>query len=225
MWIVAAVVCGLFMGEWMRRRLNKVAYRVGASELAGPQTTSTDDLDETALPHPGPRWWIPLVLAATWGCVLWQIGGLPWSSVASITKILGWFAFSAIGLWLAGVDLDVRRLPDGGQLLLAMVALVFGVVLTWGHLARLVTAVAVALICGAGFLIIHAISRGSLGLGDVKLVMTCGWWLALDGVTAVFAGLALACLAGIVFSAVTRSREFAFGPWLIAGAVVAGLFI
>jgi len=146
-------------------------------------------------------------------------------SVAALTEVLGWFAFSAIGTWLAAVDLDVRRLPDGGQLLLAIVALVFGVIMAGGQPARLVTGVAVALICGTLFLIIHAISRGSLGLGDVKLVMTCGWWLGVGSITAVFAGLALACLAGVVFSLVTRSREFAFGPWLVLGTVVAGLFL
>ncbi|MCL1906765.1 MAG: A24 family peptidase [Propionibacteriaceae bacterium] len=207
-------ILGLMCGEILRRRLNQLTYRVAWEDESG--TT-----DERQLTNPGPRWWIPPVLAGSWALVLGILE--PTLTIAYAATGFGWLALCVIGLWLAVIDVDVRRLPDSGQLVLAGTSLVAGVALAWNHPATLLTALVAALLCGLGFLILHLLSRGALGFGDVKLVMTCGWWLGLISPTAVFTGLMVSCLLALGFSLINRAREFAFGPWLLAGTVLAGL--
>ena len=216
MGILAAALLGLVAGEAMRRRLNRLAYRLPYDEEA--------DVDETVLPSPGSRWWVPVVLSAAWACVVWRCPAPPVGAWRDLARLVGWLAFSGIGLGMAAIDLDVRRLPDRGQIWLAGASLACGVLAFWGAPIRLVIGLCAGLACGLVFLVIHSISRGSLGLGDVKLVMTCGWWLGLISLAAVFAGLMAACLLAVAYSLVARQRQFAFGPWLAAGTVVAGLY-
>ena len=245
---------GLAVGEIMRRRLNRLGYRLCPGEMAlatgdgnetsitsgdGDGTTRTsgdgdgmvcipEDVDETLLPVPGVRWWIPVVLGVGWACVAWRYPisfQQTWSDVTAWARLLGWLGFAGIGLGMAVIDLDVRRLPDRGQILLALVSVVFGVVICWEDPIRLAVGLASGLACGLVFLIMHAISRGSLGLGDVKLVMTCGWWLGLTSVASVFAGLLTSCVLAVAYSLLSKQRQFAFGPWLVAGTLTAGLWV
>ncbi|MDR0783808.1 MAG: A24 family peptidase [Propionibacteriaceae bacterium] len=212
---IVALIVGVMIGEGMRRWLNRLGYRLG------PEKDEIDEIDETALAAPGVRWWIPLVLGLSWAVTAYlMVGSL--DDLPSIAHFGGWLGFIVVGVWLAAVDLDVQRLPDVGQLGLAGIALVAGILVTWGDPMTLLIALGYALGCGGAFLVIHLISRGAMGFGDVKLAATCGWWLGLVSLTAVFTGLVAACLLAIAYSLITRSRQFAFGPWLIAGAVLAG---
>jgi len=211
--IIIAAIAGLVAGEVMRRRLNRLGYRLAEGE---------DGHRETDLPLPGRRLWIPAVLAVAWGSTVWVVLD-DVHSPAQWVRTAGWLVFTAIGLWLGAIDLDVRRLPDAGQIWLAVVAVVGGVILNWDHPTRLLVGLGAAVACGLAFLIIHVISRGNLGLGDVKLIMTCGWWLGLSSWTAVYAGLVAGCLLAVVYAAAARVRQFAFGPWLVAGTLAAGL--
>jgi len=229
--ILIAGALGLIIGEVLRRRLNRLAYRLvpnGSLTSGNVETTTVDDVDETALPSPGVRWWIPVVLAVAWACVGWRCPidfVRAWPDVAAWALLLGWLAFSGIGLGMSVIDLDVRRLPDQGQIMLAVVSIVFGVLICWQAPMRLLMGLGCGLACGLVFLVMHAISRGSLGLGDVKLVMTCGWWLALISLATVFAALMISCVLAVAYSLLSRQRQFAFGPWLVAGTVIAGLYI
>jgi len=221
MLIIIAGVVGLVVGEVMRRWLNRLSYRLPADVDLACAEADPAGAAETDLPAPGQRWWVPVVLAVAWGCTFWALPDVP--TPAQWLRTLGWLAFATIGLWLAVIDLDVRRLPDIGQIWLAAATIVCGVAANWQHPPRLLVGLAAALICGLAFLIINIISRGNLGLGDVKLVMTCGWWLGLASWTTVYAGLMIGCLLGLAYAALTRSRHFAFGPWLVVGTLVAGL--
>ena len=222
-WIKILVIClmGAAVGEAMRRQLNRLTYRCVAASDESDVARTVDEVDETALPAPGVRWWIPVVLGIGWGCVGWRCS--TWLEVTGWANLLGWLAFSGIGLWMAAIDLDVRRLPDRSQILLAVVSVGFGVVICWEDPIRLAVGLGTGLACGLVFFIMHAISRGSLGLGDVKLVLTCGWWLGLISVAAVFAGLVISCVLAVAYSLLAKQRQFAFGPWLVAGTVIAGL--
>ncbi|MDR0283937.1 MAG: A24 family peptidase, partial [Propionibacteriaceae bacterium] len=214
--VLLAAVLGGLTGEVMRRRLNRLAYR------RPPE--AADDPDETAFATPGRRFWVPVVLAGTWAALGWRVlDETAVSDPLNWVRFAAWLAFAGIGAWLAVIDLDVNRLPDRGQLVLATLMVAAGVCLAWGEPGRLLTGLGAGLVCGLGFLIVHTISRGGLGLGDVKLIAICGWWLGLSSVAAVFAGVIAACLLGIAFSLVKRVRQFAFGPWLVAGTVLAGL--
>ncbi|MCL2785169.1 MAG: prepilin peptidase [Propionibacteriaceae bacterium] len=213
--VVLSAVAGLVIGELIRRRLNRLTYRLPASY--------SQDRDETVLASPGPRRWIPVILAAGWASTaLSSFWDAESTQASTWVYLLGWMIFCGVGMWLSVIDLDVQRLPDRGQLVLGGAAFVCGIGLTWGEPTRLLAGLGAALGCGLAFTAIHIISKGALGLGDVKLVMTCGWWLGIISLPAVFTGLLTACLLAIAVSIITRKKEFAFGPWLVTGTLVAG---
>ncbi|MDR2974442.1 MAG: A24 family peptidase [Propionibacteriaceae bacterium] len=237
--IILATIGGILIAELMRRRLARLDYRLGGEamsdrtgasgatalpEVSGDTKSDDDVIDETRLPSPGPRRWMLVVLGLTWAGILWALcaEGTP-QDLTQWARLVTWLAFSAVGLWLAVIDLDVQRLPDRAQVVLALAMLMGGVLTAWNEPLRWAVGLGVALACGAAFLLVHVISRGGLGLGDVKLVMTCGWWLALTSPVAVVAAVAAACVLGLIYCLVIRSRQFAFGPWLIAGSLLAGL--
>lgn len=77
-------------------------------------------------------------------------------------------------------------------------------------------------------LALYWLSRGGMGLGDVKLTAVLGIWLGLDGV---LLGLLIAFLTGgitgmLLLATGIRSRRdaIAFGPFLCLGAAVAMLW-
>lgn len=183
---------------------------VGA-EATGP------GLDERDLPSPGSRWWMTAACTLAWAGVAWRAG-------ADWRMYLLWLPFATIGLYLAAVDLDVHRLPDRAQAGLAVAGLVAGLVVWWAEPRRWLAALGVTVAVGLLFWLIHLIGRGALGFGDVKLVATCGWLLGLIGLTAVWVGLVLACALAVAAAAIRRTKTVAFGPWLVVGTLLAGLW-
>ena len=139
-----------------------------------------------------------------------------------------WLAACAVPL--ACTDLAVQRLPDpltgaayaGTAVLLLAAAAVGG---TWSALVR-------ALLGGlalAGFyLLLMVISPSGMSLGDVKLAASLGTLLAWFGwrllLAGGFAGFLLGGIYGIALLAsgrATRKQPIPFGPFMIAGAVLA----
>lgn len=138
--------------------------------------------------------------------------------------------FTAIGIALAAIDLDVRRLPNGIVLpsypvlavLLAASAWWQG---DWWSLAR-------AVLGGAAlfgfFLILVLVYPAGMGFGDVRLAGIVGGvlaylsWAAL--LVGAFAGFLLGALVGIGLMVVRRGGRrtaLPFGPFMIAGLFVA----
>jgi leader peptidase (prepilin peptidase)/N-methyltransferase len=112
-----------------------------------------------------------------------------------------------------------------GQLILAATSVIAGVATFWTEPAVLVAGLVCALTCGLAFFVVHMISRGGLGFGDVKLAMICGWWLGLGSMTMVIAGMIVACLLALGYSVISKVKVFAFGPWLVVGTILAGLVL
>jgi leader peptidase (prepilin peptidase)/N-methyltransferase len=176
----------------------------------------------------------------------WWAGGAAWPRRAGIVTALAAVALGAVGaaigtaaelpayLWLAAVgvtlaviDLDCLRLPDRltlpsypvGLVLLALPA-------DWPALLRAVLAAVAA--GGAALLLALIAPSGGFGLGDVKLLGLLGLFLGWLGwgvlVVGVFAGFVLGALVALGMLASRRAGlrdHLAFGPWLIAGALVA----
>lgn len=78
-----------------------------------------------------------------------------------------------------------------------------------------------------GLLIIHLVSPGGMGFGDVRLAFVLGLflgWLSLRHVlTGIFMGFLLGSVVGLTLVAVrlrTRKDHIPFGPFLAAGAVI-----
>lgn len=137
--------------------------------------------------------------------------------------------FGAIGLALALIDLDCRRLPDA---IVLPAYPVLAVLLTgsaalrqdWWSLAR---AGAGGLLL-FGFFALLACYPSGMGFGDVKLAGPLGAllaylsWAAL--VVGAFTAFALGALAGLWLVATRRRGRGAtlpFGPFLVAGALLA----
>jgi leader peptidase (prepilin peptidase) / N-methyltransferase len=141
-----------------------------------------------------------------------------------------WLAIVAVPL--AIVDALCRRLPDrltaaafaGTGVFLVTAAAEDG---TWGMLARSGAGAAAA----AAFFVLFAVARpGSAGLGDAKLGLSIGALAAWFGWTVLLAALLASFVAaagyGLWLLASRRARigsTIAFGPFLLAGCLVAVL--
>ncbi len=147
---------------------------------------------------------------------------------SSIIAATGYAVATAVLLVLAAIDLDVHRLPDGIQLpaypafalLLALASWHTG---RWDSLLR----AGIAAVLAFGVFLGMAMIGSGMGYGDVKLAgllgMLLGWvaWpLALWGLAAgiVIGGLVAAGL--MLTRKAERTAEFAYGPPLIAGALL-----
>jgi leader peptidase (prepilin peptidase) / N-methyltransferase len=139
-----------------------------------------------------------------------------------------WLAVCAVAL--AWIDAAVQRLPDvltalayagtAGLLLLAAA--------TGGHWPDLLRAVLGGMALAAVYLTLAVISRAAIGLGDVKLSASLGTMLAWSGWPALaagaFAGFLLAAVYGLgllVSRRATRGQRIPFGPFMVAGTLLA----
>jgi leader peptidase (prepilin peptidase)/N-methyltransferase len=139
----------------------------------------------------------------------------------------------AIGVALAVIDLDTKRLPDKLTLpsyavALVLLAVAAGVDGTWGSLLR---AVLGGLALGAFYFLLWFVYPSGMGFGDVKfagvLGIYLGWisWgtVGLGG----FAGFLLGGVVGVILlvtKRATRKTGVPFGPFMIVGALVAILW-
>lgn len=170
-------------------------------------------------------------LPLPWAWVLAPIVAGSWALLAAMNSaqaaLPAGLAFAAAGAAIGWVDLDVHRVPDrllaiATTVIVAAAALGAGVTGEWD---RLWTALEAAAALGSLYLVLALV--GSMGLGDVKLAGLTGLVLGLHGWSTVVAGtvaaFALAGVVGVALLARRRSRRdhLAFGPAMLAGAVVA----
>jgi leader peptidase (prepilin peptidase)/N-methyltransferase len=138
--------------------------------------------------------------------------------------------FTAVGVALAVIDLDVQRLPNAivyptYPVLAALLALAALLESDPGVLLR--AAVGAAAL-GVGYFVLALAYPGGMGLGDVKFAGAVGAllgafsWTVL--VVGAFAAFVLGGVAGVTLLALrrgTRRSALAFGPFMIAGALLA----
>jgi leader peptidase (prepilin peptidase) / N-methyltransferase len=100
-----------------------------------------------------------------------------------------------------------------------------------GETGRLVAALVGATLAFVTMLIVHLVSRGKLGDGDVRLSPLLGLYLGWKDLSAVHSGFFLAFLLGSIIGLVlicstrsARSRVIPFGPFLASGTMLALLF-
>jgi leader peptidase (prepilin peptidase)/N-methyltransferase len=155
----------------------------------------------------------PLLLEAVLAVVLAGLAG----------RSSGWGFAAAAALFalcvpLAVIDLTVHRLPD--VLTLPAYALTLALLAPAGPhdwLRALYGGLALA----GCYLLLHLISPSGMGPGDVKLALSLGTLLAWHGWPTLLQGGFLAFLLAALYSVpllLLRRREFAFGPFMIAGA-------
>jgi leader peptidase (prepilin peptidase) / N-methyltransferase len=175
-----------------------------------------------AAASPRRRLWMSLLAAA----VLGVIG----AGVGADAALPAYLWLGAVGAVLAVIDVDCHRLPDRltlpsypvGVLLLGVASLVHH------DLPALGRAVLAGAIVVAVFFLLALISPASLGLGDVKLSGLLGLYLGWLGwgelVFGLVAGFLIGGLVGVLLLLGRRvgwRSDLAFGPSLLAGALLA----
>lgn len=156
-----------------------------------------------------------------------------WGTAVTGAAQIGWITGLTWAAVCAGVlfvtDLREHRLPNrwtgalaaGGLLTAVTVAALSG---DW-------SVVTAALLCGAGYLaamlVLHLLTRGGLGMGDVKLAGGLGLFTGVLGPGAtVAAGVLAILLGGLVAVALVLARRarastaLPFGPPMLLGAAL-----
>jgi leader peptidase (prepilin peptidase)/N-methyltransferase len=150
-----------------------------------------------------------------------------------LVALPAFLVFTATGIALAAIDLEVRRLPDAIVLptypLLG--ALLVTAALVSGDTSALLRAFIGAAVAFAAFYALALAYPGGMGFGDVKLAGLVGGILAYVAYPVLVVGLAAAFLLGAVIGlaatargAATRKSAVPFGPFLVVGALAA-LFV
>jgi leader peptidase (prepilin peptidase)/N-methyltransferase len=88
--------------------------------------------------------------------------------------------------------------------------------------ADFLSAVIAAIVAGLGFLVLALITRGGLGLGDVKLVVLIGALLGLNAAVAIFWGVIVGGAAILLLYAtgvVGRKEPVPYAPFLALAAI------
>lgn len=152
--------------------------------------------------------------------------GLDW-------ELPAYLYFAAVGLALALIDLDTKRLPDALTLpswglsgaLLALAA-VLG-----DHPGALLRAVVAALAVGLFYFVVWFVYPAGMGFGDVKLAPVVGAYLGWVSYGATVVGVFLGFLYGAVVGIGVmlaakggRKTKIPFGPFMLAGALTGILF-
>ena len=149
---------------------------------------------------------------ALWGAYTgWQTASLPVAASALVV--------TAVLLCIALVDFQVRRIPNA----LVLALLVWAAMqLVWLGQPEPLAAVAGVLMAGGLFLLLRLVSRGAMGMGDVKLEVALGALLGFPAiVSAMFLGVIAGGLAAFVLllmKRVGRKDPIAYGPYLALGA-------
>ena len=202
MWATITAAAGALVGLMLMRNLATLRYRRP---------------DERELPIPPRAWWLIPALAIVWGWLTWHHREHPWPVLAL------WLPLAAALGWLSAVDLDVRRLPDAVVLPAAgwVTAVLATHAITTGSPTPAFLAAAIGLVAGAAAWVLHLASRGGVGFGDVKLVAILAAAVAMVSPSLVLPALFASCLVAIAVALITRQREFAFGPSVALGCVLA----
>jgi leader peptidase (prepilin peptidase)/N-methyltransferase len=162
----------------------------------------------------------PLVLGVV-------VGGLAAVLVAAGGPIAA--AVAPVAVLASAIDLRVHRIPDRLTVTatIALTAVVGVVALAAGDPAVVGRAATGAALFAGLLLVVHLVSPSGMGFGDVKLGVPLGLGVGAAGIVDVVVALVLGTLIGAMAGAVVlarhrdRSRAFAFGPCLCAGAVLA----
>ncbi len=185
------------------------------------------------------------IMAMGWSAAFWLVPVQWWGGTKSIARSLRWVAtfFVALGtiglqVWVSSPDVWVTVGYLGLWLVIAMVdateriipnRLVLGSALwtvttyPWTHFLP-VSAAASALGLGLTFLLVHVLTRGGLGMGDVKYSAAIGLALGWpQGLLAAVAGIwagGLYALILVLAHKAKRHDSIPLGPFLVLGGLL-----
>jgi leader peptidase (prepilin peptidase)/N-methyltransferase len=156
--------------------------------------------------------------------------GLLAARINSPLQLLADAWLAVMGVALACTDLTVHRLPNALTLpAYAGLVLLFGLAAAVdGRPDSLVRALLAGLLLAAVYLVLALIRPGDMGLGDCKLAAVLGtgmgwlsWNAVLAGTSLTFLLGGIVALLGIALGRWTRKQHIAFGPFMLAGTLLA----
>jgi leader peptidase (prepilin peptidase) / N-methyltransferase len=137
------------------------------------------------------------------------------------------------GARLSIVDFKSHRLPNQLVGWFVAVEILIMAVISWmaSDFDRFGTALGIAGVTTIVYLLLYLVSRGSLGMGDVKfafpLGLCVGWYSANQWLVAIFVSFLIAGLVsviGLVTKRITRKSRLAFGPYMFLGTFLVCVF-
>jgi len=148
-------------------------------------------------------------------------------------SLLPFIPLAYFGIRLSVVDFKTHRLPNRmvGWFTLTEIAAIGALSLGLSELDRLANVLAVAVSTTTTYLLLYFLSRGSLGMGDVKFAFplgTCvGWyspdyWLVAIFISFLIAGLV--AVTGLASKQMTRKSRLALGPYMFLGTSIVCVF-
>jgi leader peptidase (prepilin peptidase)/N-methyltransferase len=214
-WVLAALMAAAL--GWLGR---PVMVLLPASPDAEPSSPSPNTISQA--PHLG-RWLAGVAFVQAWLLAV----------TIPIHLLPAWIVVCGVGTWLAYIDWHTRVLPT--RIVAPLLAVVAFVVLIEAWLVADVWIFLRAMIAGAlAFGAFWGLWRlaeqrrpGSFGFGDVRFAAPLGVVLGSLGPWAAPVGLYLGFVVGAVLGLVLKSRgraeTFAFGPAMLAGAVIGAM--
>lgn len=135
--------------------------------------------------------------------------------------------FIGFGTRLSVIDLKVHRLPNQLVAWFTATQIATLIALSLDDINYLKLPVLVAVGTSAIYLILFALSRGSLGMGDVKfafpLGLTVGWYapdLWLMAIFGTFLSAGVVALVGIIAKRMNRQSKLALGPYMFLSTLL-----
>lgn len=200
-----------------------VMTALGCAAVAWLRTGAYRRADEGG-PRPA-HWWVAPVTPVVGLALARSLAEHPWP------VLLPYLALVPVGLTLAAIDADVHRLPNALTLPLIPLELVLlaGASAATGDGDALRRSGLAALLVGGGFLALAFLLYGrSIGMGDAKLIVSLAaalgwlsWGHVLLGLWVGFVIGGLVAIALLLTKRATRETHLAFGPSLVAGALLA----
>jgi leader peptidase (prepilin peptidase)/N-methyltransferase len=152
--------------------------------------------------------------------------------VGSVLVVVLFLFFASVSVALAGIDIDIHRLPNFIVLPSYAVAIVLMVAasIAANDYSLLLPAAIGGAALFAAYLLMALVYPGGMGFGDVKLAGVIGLLLGFMGwgelIVGAFSAFLLGGLFGIALLVSRRANRrsgIPFGPWMLAGAWV-GIF-
>ena len=144
-------------------------------------------------------------------------------------SLLPMIPLAYFGIRLSIVDFKSHRLPNQLVGWFTATQILIMAVISWmaSDFAHLLTALGVAAATMISYVLLYLVSRGSLGMGDVKfafpLGLCAGWYSADHWLVAIFISFLLAGIAAIIGLAIKRMDKrsrIAFGPYMFLGTLI-----
>jgi len=211
-WIFAAFSAGVL--GWLGKPVMMLLPESGDAKPDAPRYSEI-----ARVPNLG--WWLAGAAAVAAALV---------ATVVPLYLMPAWLLVCGIGAWLAYIDWRAMLLPRRIVHSLTVATSVLVVMEAWlaSDVFLLLRAFGVCAVAYGSFYLIWMVSEkwrpGSFGYGDVRLVVPLAITLGSVGAGVAFVGLygafVLGAVAGLLRGRKSPSQGFAFGPWMVLGAVL-----